>query len=288
MNRYIAFQKVVEVGSFTKAARLLGYTQPALSQMIASLERELGFKLLNRNNKRISLTEEGRELAPSISACVLQYRSIQEKAMQIRGLETGVVRIGTLTSVSCHWLPHLIAAFKRQYPKVTYVLHQGDNFTIPRWIQAGEVDFGFVNMSVFEGSAKPVKTGVYRAVLNPNHPLATKDTVTLEDLANDPFLVIDEGPDSRPLKAFAEQGLQPKESMRVHDDYTILSMVECGLGVSILPELVLRKTNYNVITKPLEPPVTRTLGIVSRSASELSLASKRFMQFIFDNESMLT
>ena len=102
IKRLIALQKIVELGSFTKAADKLGYTQSAVSQMIASLEEELSIKLLYRSRIGIRLTLEGEELYPYIQRTVLQYQAMQEKADEINGLETGIIRIGTISSISCH------------------------------------------------------------------------------------------------------------------------------------------------------------------------------------------
>lgn len=280
MNRYIALQKIVEVGSFSKAAELLGYTQPALSQMIASLERELNIKLLYRSSHRVCLTVEGERIFPALQKAVAQYLSMQEIIKEIQGLETGVIRIGTLSSVSCHWLPQLIGGFQKQYPNVAFVLHQGDNNSIPEWVRMGEVDFGFVNMSVYNGKAAFLKEGEYRAVLPVQHPLSDQEYVTLSQLAEYPFLVIEEGSFSRPMEAFRELSLQPKVRLRVHDDYSILSMVESGLGVSILPELVLRKTNYQIKILPLKPAITRKIGFIAKDKNELPLATKSFINFM--------
>lgn len=280
MNRYIALQKIVEVGSFSKAAELLGYTQPALSQMIASLERELNIKLLYRSSHRVCLTVEGERIFPALQKAVAQYLSMQEIIKEIQGLETGVIRIGTLSSVSCHWLPQLIGGFQKQYPNVAFVLHQGDNNSIPEWVRMGEVDFGFVNMSIYNGKAAFLKEGEYRAVLPVQNPLSGQEYVTLSQLAEYPFLVIEEGSFSRPMEAFRELSLQPKVRLRVHDDYSILSMVESGLGVSILPELVLRKTNYQIKILPLKPPITRKIGFIAKDKNELPLATKSFINFM--------
>ena len=265
MHRYIALKKIVELGSFTKAADVLGYTQPAMSQMITSLEKELSIKLLYRSRYGIRLTIEGERLFPAIQNTISQYQSMQEIAKEIRGLDSGTIRIGTLSSISCHWLPQLIQAFQEKYPNVEFILHQGDNNSIPEWIRTSEIDFGFVN----------------RAVLPLCHPLANAPYVTLEDLAKDPFLVIEEGSLSKPLEAFRQAGLEPSVRLRVHDDYSILSMVETGIGVSILPELVLRKTNYKVAIRPLHPVVTRKIGLVAKGNNELPIASKYFIDFLF-------
>ncbi|MDD7656758.1 MAG: LysR family transcriptional regulator, partial [Veillonellaceae bacterium] len=91
MQKYIALLKVIQVGSFTKAADLLGYTQPALSQMIASLEKELSIKILYRSRYGIQLTPEGERLYPAIQESVLQYEAMQRQADEIRGLDSGIV-----------------------------------------------------------------------------------------------------------------------------------------------------------------------------------------------------
>lgn len=282
MNRYIALQKVVELGSFTKAADVLGYTQPAMSQMITSLEKELSIKLLYRSRYGVHLTIEGERLFPSIQKTISQYQSMQEIAKEIRGLDTGVIRIGTISSISCHWLPSLIKQFQEQYPNVEFVLHQGDYTSIPEWVRTGEIDFGFVNPDAVPlMKTKFVKEGEHRAVLPLNHPLAKKSYVTLEELAKEPFLLLEEGNLSEPLDAFRENGLEPYIRLRVHDDYSILSMIETGLGISILPELVLRKTNYQVAILPIKPMVVRKIGLISKEKNALPLASKYFIDFLF-------
>lgn len=284
MNRYIALQKVVELGSFTKAADVLGYTQPAMSQMISSLERELSIKLLYRSRYGIHLTLEGERLFPAIQKTVAGYQAMLEIAKEIKGLDSGTIRIGTISSISCHWLPGLIKQFQYKYPNVQFVLHQGDYTSIPEWVRTGEADFGFVNPDAVLGvKTKFIKTGELRAVLPLDHFLAKAEYVTLENLVNEPFLLLEEGALSEPLEAFKQAGLQPSVRLCVHDDYSILSMIESGLGVSILPELVLRKTNYKVSVLPIKPVLTRKIGLVMKDKHSLPIASKYFIDFLFEN-----
>ena len=288
MKRLIALQKIVELGSFTKAADKLGYTQSAVSQMIASLEEELSIKLLYRSRIGIRLTLEGEELYPFIQRTVLQYQAMQEKADEIKGLETGIIRIGTISSISCHWLPGLIKHFQELYPKVRFVLHQGDYTSIPEWVRTGEVDFGFVNPDAVSGlETQFIKEGELRAVVPADHRLANHASVTLEELSKEPFLLLEEGNLSEPLEAFRQLGLEPDITLRVHDDYSILSMIETGLGISILPELVLRKTNYEVAILPIEPAVTRKIGLVMKEKQSLPIACKHFIAFLMSNISSL-
>lgn len=283
MQRYIALLKVIEVGSFTKAAELLGYTQPALSQMIASLEKELSIKFLYRSRYGIHLTPEGERLYPSIKNSVLQYEAMLRIADEIRGLDSGVIRIGTVSSVSCHWLPGIIHTFWQKHPNIQIVLHQGDYTSIPEWVRIGAVDFGFVNPCAIKGmEAMFIKSGEFRAVLPKNHPLATKKILALKDLAKEPFLLLEEGAYSEPLEAFRTAGITPNIKLRVHDDYSILSMVEQGLGISILTELVLHKTNYDVVALPIKPTITRTMSIVTKDKNTLPLASKEFIRCLME------
>ena len=283
MERYIALAKVVELGSFTRAAEILGYTQPAMSQMIASLERELGFKLLYRSRYGVRPTPEGERLLPAVSASVAQFQTMQNIAGEIRGLESGVVRIGTISSVSCHWLPPVIREFWKQYPNVRLIVHQGDYTTIPEWVRTGEVDFGFVTPDAVPGTdTRFIKTGRHCACLPNDHPLAKKSALTLHDLAPEPFLLLEEGIYSEPLAAFRDAGIEPKVRMTMHDDYSILSMVEHGLGVTILPELVLRRQGYDIAVRPLDPPLLRRLSLITREKSSLPIAAKRFIELLIE------
>ncbi|WP_296826809.1 LysR family transcriptional regulator [uncultured Megasphaera sp.] len=288
MQRYIALLKIIEVGSFTKAADLLGYTQPALSQMIASLEKELSIKILYRSRYGIRLTPEGERLYPSMQNAVIQYQTMRHTADEIRGLDSGIVRIGTVSSVSCHWLPGIIRRFWQKYPNIQIVLHQGDYTSISEWVRTGAVDFGFVNPNAVKGMETTfIKSGEFRAVLPKYHPLSEKQSLSLKDLANEPFLLLEEGAYSEPLEAFHAIGITPNIKLRVHDDYSILSMVEQGLGISILTELVLRKTSYEVVALPIDPVIIRTMSIITKDKNTLPQASKKFIHYLLEEKNSL-
>ena len=205
-------------------------------------------------------------------------------AGEIRGLESGVVRIGTISSISCHWLPPVIRQYWDKYPNVQLIVHQGDYTTIPEWVRTGELDFGFVTPDAVHGTDRRfLKFGEHRACLPKEHPLAKGSSVKLADLTREPFLLLEEGVYSEPLAAFRAEGLEPNIRMTMHDDYSILSMVEQGLGVTILPELVLRKQSYDIAILPVEPMVYRRISIISRDEHELSAAAKTFIQFLIKN-----
>ena len=281
MNRYGALIKIVEVGSYTKAAQILGYTQPALSQMIASLEREVGITLLYRSRYGVRLTPEGERLFPTIQETVRQYEALRRMEEEIKGLDVGIVRTGTVSSISCHWLPSIIEKFWAAYPNVQLELRQGDYSSICEWVRSGVVDFGFVNPAAAKGlETMPLQPDAFVAVLPKTHPLAQRPVVSLRDLATEPYLLLEEGSYSEPLEAFRSEGIAPNIRLAVHDDYSILSMVERGMGYSLLTELVLQKTAYDVTVCAIEEPVVRAMSLAMNDHRALSAAAKVFMDFI--------
>lgn len=285
MNRFIVLKKIVELGSFTKAAEELGYTQSAVSQAVASLESELSLTLLRRSRTGVRLTGEGEELYPFIERTVLQYFAMREKAKEITGLASGIVRVGTMSSVTCHWMPKLIKGFQELYPNVRFLFHQGDYTSIQEWIKSGAVDFGFVTPAAVSGlETVVIKDGEMLAVLPGEHPLAARKKLALSEIAGEPFILLEEGNYSEPLNAFAAAGLTPDIKYTIHDDYAIMTMVEAGLGVSILAELVLRRNSFDIVSLPLDPPVYRTLALGFKDRASLPIAAKYFIRYILENK----
>ena len=281
LTRYYVFLKVVETGSFTRAAQELDYTQSAVSQMIQTLEEELCATLFHRSKSGITLTPDGQEYLPFIRAVCNACDELRRKRREMEGLEGSVIRIGTFTSVSRNWLPLLIKQFKELYPSVQFELLQGEYTNISQWIKEGSVDFGFVNPTAVSGlKTIPLYQDEMLAVLCPGHPLAVQKRLTLRSLAAEPFILLDEGEHSVVLDAFASEGLTPNLQYKVYDDYSIVSMVEQGLGVSVLYRPVLQNIAQNLVTLPLDSPVTRTVAVACRDSRALSGASRTFLRFI--------
>jgi DNA-binding transcriptional LysR family regulator len=286
MNSYYAFIKAIETGSFTKAAEELGYTQSAISQMVHSLEEELSTTLILRSRTGITLTPDGEEFLPFIRNIYNSHRELLEKQKEMKGLQSGLIRIGTFSSVSCHWLPGLMRDFKDQYPAVHFELHQGNYTDISKWINEGSVDFGFVNpKAVSKLTTVPLQEDELLAVLPVDHPLTTHNKVSLQELTNGPYILLDEGEISEPLTIFNQNNFEPNIQYRVHDDYTIMSMIEQGLGISILPKLVLIRCPYNIVTKSIFPCVVRTISLAYKDKRVLPIASRYFIDFIIERYS---
>ena len=285
MKRYHTFLKVIELKSFTKTAEELGYTQSAISQMIQSLEMELDTKLLLRSRSGIELTADGKELLPYIQNICNSYHSLSEKLKEMHNLQSGVIRIGTYASISCHWLPQLINEFRRIHPGINFQLHQAVEYSLMHdWIQNGQVDFGFLpptavgdlqSIDLFEDHMK--------AILSPSHPLASHDFLTLKELSQEPYILLEEGDINESLIAFHQNRLEPNIQYRVHDDYTIMAMVSLNLGVSIISSLILKNAPDQLVIRPIEPPVTRTLNVAFRHLETMPTAARHFIDLIVSN-----
>lgn len=281
MTRYDAFIKIIETGSFSKAAQELGYTQSAISQMIHALEEELNTILIVRSRKGISLTPDGKEFLPYINSVYNAHRELLEKKREMEGLQSGTIRIGTFSSVSANWLPGLMQDFKKLYPSVHFELHQGEYTSISNWIKEGSVDFGFVNpLAVHDITTSFLSQDELLAVLPFGHALASQTTVTFQELSKEPFILLAEGDFNDPLYFFRQNHLEPNIQYVVHDDYTIMSMVEKNMGIAILPKLVLTRCHFNVVIKSLRPAVSRTISLGYKNKKVLPVASRYFMDFI--------
>ena len=284
LSKYELFCRILELGSFTRAADQLNYSQSAVSQTIKALEKELGTILLDRSKEGLSLTSDGTQYYPYFKAISASEKALSQKHKEMQGLEDVVIQIGTFTSVSRNLLIPLMREFKALHPQVQYNLKQGDYTNIPVWIKDETVDFGFINSN----NAPPLEfKALYKddlvAVLPSQHPLTRKKTVTLQDLAAYPFILLDEGLDNVTLAAFARQGLAPSLAYKVYDDYTILEMVRQGFGVSALYEKMLAGLVHHTITRPIAEEPQRTISLAWKNWETMSYASRRFAEFIIKN-----
>lgn len=279
--KYLAFVKTVEYGSFTKASELLHYSQSGISRMIGDLEKEWKLTLLERSRTGVRLTAEGQQLFPYAKGLCEEYQKLQMQVDDLRGLQSGLIRIGTFSSVATHWLPKIIAAFQKDYPGIDYELLLGDYTEIDVWIAEGRVDCGFLRLPTRpEFDTIPLEQDRLMAILPEDHPLAKLDKVPLAGLCNEPFMLLEKGTKAEISALFARNHLQPQVHFTTWDDYAIMSMVESGLGISILPELILRRVPYRIVAKELDVPAYRTIALSMRDKKSASLAVSRFVEYL--------
>lgn len=279
MNPYLAFLRVLECNSFSDAARVMGYTQSAVSQMMKALEEELGVTLLLRSRTGVTLTREGELLLPYIRDVANAHRMLSEQAANFRGLQRGTIRIGTFTSISSQLLPPVMKAFKEAHPNLRFELHQGVYSEIEEWVRTGVVDFGFTDASrVTPFVCEPVFRDTMLAVLPEGHPLGENIFVQVGQLKQEPFILLDEGRGGGIVHDMVAAHPEIDVQYRVADDYSILTMVENSLGIAVLPELVLKNTNHRVIARQLQPQLRRTLGVIYPKREGLSTAARAFLR----------
>lgn len=281
--KYMAFVKTVEYGSFTKAAEMLHYSQSGISRMIADLEKEWELSLLERSRAGVRLTAEGSLLLPYAQNLCREWERLQMQVDEMRGLQRGLIRIGAIASTATHWVPNIVRAFQRDFPHIDYELLLGNYEEVEKWVAEGRVDGAFTVLPVAEElEVIPLEEDELVAILPTEHPLAAQETVALEALCHDPFLMLEIQADkpSSIQALFLSRSLQPQVFFTTWEDFAIMTMVEKGLGVSILPRLILRRMPYHLAVRPLEEPAYRQLGFVLRSRKDTSLAMKRFLQYL--------
>lgn len=281
VQKFMAFVKTVEYGSFTKAAEILNYSQSGISRMINDLEKDWKVILLERGKAGVKLTSDGVRLLPYAKSVCSEYEKLLMQVDEINGLQSGLIRIGTFSSVATHWLPNMIKAFQKDYPNVDYELLLGDYTEIEEWILEGRVDCGFLRL--------PTRTDLETifleqdkllAILPENHPLSNCEKISVAALCNEPFMLLEKGAKAEISEIFERCGLTPNTHFTTWDDYAVMSMVESGLGVSILPQLILKRIPYNIVAKELDVPAYRNIGFAMRNKKTASLAVKRFIDYL--------
>jgi len=241
--------------------------------------------LLERGVGGVQLTSDGVTLLPYVKNVLAEHDRLKTAVDALNGLQSGLIRIGTFSSVATHWLPNIIRAFQRDYPKIDYELLLGDYTEIDKWLEEGRIDCGF-NRLPAEGDFDSLKLATDRllAVLPEGHPLAACDRVPIAGLSREPFILLEKGARAEIAAVFERNGLRPNVRFTTWDDYAVMSMVESGLGVSILPELILRRVPYRIAVRALDVPAVRQIGFLTRRQKTASLAVRRFMEYLDKRE----
>lgn len=281
IQKYMAFIKTVEYGSFTKAAEILNYSQSGISRMINDLEKEWNIPLLERNRTGVRLTSDGMKILPIAQSVCNEFYRLQEQIDEIKGVEAGLIRIGTFSSVATHWLPNIIKEFQKDYPNIDYELLLGDYTEIEEWIRTGRVDLGFLRLPANEEFETIfLENDRLLVVLPENHELAACDKFPVKALCNYPFMLLEKGAKAEISEIFEKNKISPNIHFTTWDDYAVMSMVEGGLGISVLPELILRRVPYRIISKELDVPAYRKIGIAFRNKKHISFAVKKFLDYL--------
>ena len=281
LGKYLAFVKTVETGSFTKAAEQLHYAQSSVSKMIADLEREWRVALLERSRSGVCLTSAGERILPLVRRLLNDQRELCDSIDEMNGIQSGIVRIGTFASVAIHWLPAVFAEFQKDYVGIEYEMLLGDYDEVERWIDEGRVDCGFLRLPTeLPFDTELLEMDEYRVVLPVGHLLARQETVGIGQLEDQPFLLLEHGGKTEVSRLLEESGVHPHVRFTTWEDFAILAMAERGLGVGILPSMILRRNPYAVEIRPLAVPFYRPIGIAVKDRERLGPATRKFMEYL--------
>ena len=279
--KYLAFVKTVDAGSFTKAAASLNYAQSSISKMVADLEKEWGLVLLQRNKKGVGLTSSGELILPYARKILNDFEKIQEKVNEIHEIQSGIVRIGTFSSVAINWLPDIFSKLQQDYPGIEYEMLLGDYEEVENWIDEGRVDCGFLRLPTVKGfDTIALQQDEYKAIFPPGHVLSEKETVSIADLNNQPFLLLEHGGKTEVSDLLEQYHVHPDIRFTTWEDFAIMAMVEKGMGISILPDLILKRVPYQIEIRPLEEPYYRSIGLAMKNRNHLAPAVEKFIEYL--------
>jgi len=274
IKKYEVLVRVVEMGSLTRAAEASGCSQSAVSHILNDLEEEFGFTILKRSRGGVQLTENGARIMPAVRGILNYNEQLNQTVASIRGLDTGVIRIGTVTSVAVHWLPGILKQFGVEHPGIEFKLYNGDYGDVTQWLNEGSIDVGFLALPTeVNCECIPLMEDRMLAVLPMDHPLASLPKYPVAEIPNESFISLLESSDHDTRRIMKAAGVTPNIKFTSKDDYAIIAMVEQGLGMSIMPELLLQNRPEHVVKLELVP---RSSRLIIPNVSRTSPATRSF------------
>ena len=284
---YQVFKTVVDIGSFHKAADILGLTPSAISHAIASMEAELGFSVLTRSKNGVTLTNYGEHLLPYVNAVLNSDESLRQFIAETNGLKSGKVKIGVFSSVCTNWLPDIMSSFEAKYPEVEIEVFQGSYDEVAFWIKNGVVDLGFLSVS----SAKDIPIEpIYNDPLVCVLPKGTKtdgEYMEVDDMRGYSFVTQRESTDADIQTFLKEHNLTVQSSYHVVDDLSTVKLVEKGFGICLMPELCMNDIPYDVDVFPIRGNPCRIIGIATMNPDFMAPAVRTMYNHIIEKYSAL-
>ncbi len=283
LRHLAALQALATEGSFGRAARRLGYTQSAISQQIATLERIVGEQLVERPGgpRPISLTEAGELMLRHADSIVDRLRAAQADLNALRAGDIGTLRVGTFQSVGARVLPEIMRRFGAQWPDVEVMLDELDDEEIANAVERGDVDVGFVLLPVGDAPLETIELirDPYLLIVAADSPLGRDRPPRLDEIAAEPLIGFRSPHPTEPVEAaFRAAGIEPSFSFRSNDNPTVQGLVAAGVGVAIMPELTIDEGDRRVRVIDLGAAVAPRLIAIARHRDRYhSPASRAFV-----------
>ena len=269
----------------TKAAEELSIAQPSLSKTIRRLEKEVGVSLFDRQERSLRLNQFGRAFLGHVEAMFSELEEGQRKVRDMAGLEQGVV---SLIAASLPWIPDLLHRFQILYPSIRFRLSQCPFVEIPRQLETGAYDFGFLSAPLLKPGIqwRSLLTEEILLIVPRTHRLAGQKHIPFREVANEAVVIEKAGSGLRDLiEMFCQQtGITLSIPYEIDEPATLFSFVEAGLGVGFTPALMQKQVNEKTLSciHLTNPTCERTLGIAWQEKRYLSQAALAFHQFVIE------
>ena len=279
----------VDLGSFSRASEVVGYTQSGLTHLVNSLEREIGFPLIVRSHNGISLTEQGLDLMPDIRQFLQANASLENRIQGIREKQTETIRIAAYASIAMFWMPEILYRFRRICPNVDVDLRMVDHALEPfELLQDGKTDVIFASRQNYRTCEwTPLYHELLYAILPKDYPLKSSSEFPLKEFEGKEFLMPYGRFDIDVHAAFKREGVKANEQTVYVDDETVIRMVGKGLGISMMSELMIRGNTDDVLCIPVAPKSIRELGMGTEKGVELSESVRRLKECVVEYTSCL-
>ncbi|GAA4936087.1 LysR family transcriptional regulator [Streptomyces coeruleoprunus] len=271
---------VAEHGGFTAAAERIGMSQPHVSRAIAALEADLGAALLVRRRDGVALTEAGERAVARAREAVRHFDLIRPDVAAAVGQVTGSLRLASLPSATGTLIAPRLRTFTDRYPQVRVRLLEGFGPEIRGWLRNGAAEMGLVTLPAPGLHTVPLSADEMVALVPRDHALATADTVTVRALTREPFILSTGGCRPVILDAARRAGAALDVAYEAGELSAIIAMVDSGLGVSIVPTLGLPADLGGAVTRPLDPPISRSLALAVASLDDCSPAARAFLDHV--------
>jgi DNA-binding transcriptional LysR family regulator len=274
------FSLVAELHGFTAAANRLGISQSAVSHALKSLEQELGVELLRRHQSRVELSDIGQQLLLRARAMLGLANTLRQEAADARGMKRGTLRIGSFgPTSSIKLLPLILQHYRAAHPGIEVHIDEGPDRQVIQWLEERRIDIGFVVLPEERFDTFALIEDQMVALLPVDHPLARRDSLTLSDLCNYPFVLTEAGSSELVSRLFSAARLTPNIRYRCSQLLSTLDTVGRGDALTVVAESSLpddRDGRY--VKKPLSPTVTRQVGLAVLDQRQSSPATLAFIK----------
>jgi DNA-binding transcriptional LysR family regulator len=289
------FAVVAEEGNFRRAALRLGMSQPPLSEQIQTLESSLRVKLFHRSSRGVELTEEGRAVLPAAQRLIAHMERLEMSVREAIAGNRRVLTIGAITSAMTDPLPTMMARVKAAMPELRLAVQEIDSAEAIAALEGGTIDLALARIEGDLGSqvrSYPLLTDRLAVALPAGHPLASRKTVHIRELASEDFVMIPRAVSPSffdgIIAACHAHGFSPRLLHEARSSVSQIAMVGCNQGIALVPEGLRSWSSDNVKIKPLHEVVNIVTIALAWNASNTDTAVKRFVEVALGREAMTT